>query len=77
MGSFSGPAWKNKVLTEKSLRKTAYHEAGHTIVAYFTDGAASVHKVTIQPRGHALGVVNSSLVLKLTFLLVRSGYHLL
>jgi cell division protease FtsH len=43
-------------LTEKEKRITAYHEAGHTLVAKLTPGADPIHKVTIIPRGHALGV---------------------
>ncbi|XP_052258703.1 ATP-dependent zinc metalloprotease YME1L-like, partial [Dreissena polymorpha] len=54
-----GPAWKNKKIDEEELWRTAYHEAGHTIVAYFTDHALPLHKVTIEPRGEALGVTMS------------------
>ena len=41
----------------ESLRRTAYHEAGHAIVALHMPGAKPIHKATIVPRGHALGMV--------------------
>ena len=47
---------KSAVLTEEDKKTTAYHEAGHTLVAVETKGADPVHKVTIIPRGRALGV---------------------
>ena len=47
---------KSIVLTEDEKKTTAYHEAGHTLVAAMTKGADPVHKVTIIPRGQALGV---------------------
>ncbi|XP_052803413.1 ATP-dependent zinc metalloprotease YME1L-like isoform X2 [Mya arenaria] len=50
-----GPAWKNKKIEESELLKTAYHEAGHTVVAFYTKNSAELKKVTIQPRGRALG----------------------
>ena len=49
-------AAREEVLTEKEKERTAYHEAGHTIAAWFLDGGSPVHKVTIIPRGQALGV---------------------
>lgn len=50
-----GPQWKNKEIDTHTNTNTAYHEAGHAIVAYFTKGSLPLHKVTILPRGHALG----------------------
>jgi cell division protease FtsH len=47
---------REDVLTDKEKRVTAYHEAGHTILAWLTPGCDRVHKVTIIPRGRALGV---------------------
>ena len=43
-------------MTDEDKRATAYHEAGHALVAMLTPGADPVHKVTIIPRGMALGV---------------------
>ncbi|MYL83297.1 ATP-dependent zinc metalloprotease FtsH [Desulfovibrio aerotolerans] len=42
---------KNRVINPKEKRVVAYHEAGHAIVATFTDGADAVHKISIVPRG--------------------------
>jgi cell division protease FtsH len=47
---------KSLVLTEEERRLTAYHEAGHAVVAFNTPGADPIHKVTIVPRGRALGI---------------------
>ena len=44
------------VMNENDRRVIAYHEAGHAVVAWFTQEADSVHKVTIIPHGLALGV---------------------
>jgi len=44
--------------TEQARKRTAYHEAGHAIVALHTPGASPIHKATIVPRGHALGMVS-------------------
>ncbi|HEY4101913.1 MAG TPA: ATP-dependent zinc metalloprotease FtsH [Gemmatimonadales bacterium] len=50
---------KSLVLTEEEKRLTAYHEAGHAVVAMKTEGSDPVHKVTIIPRGRALGLTAS------------------
>ena len=49
-------ARREEVITEKEKRATAYHEIGHTLVAWFIPEADPVHKVTIIPRGRALGL---------------------
>ncbi|KAA5546051.1 ATP-dependent zinc metalloprotease FtsH [Roseiconus nitratireducens] len=49
-------AKREEVLKGIEKEKTAYHEAGHTLTAWHLDGAHTVHKVTIVPRGRALGV---------------------
>lgn len=53
---YMGPERKSMVLREEERRATAYHEAGHAIVAEILPGTDPVHKVTIMPRGWALGV---------------------
>ena len=47
---------KSMILSDEEKEVTAYHEAGHALVAIKTKGAAPVHKITIIPRGRALGV---------------------
>jgi cell division protease FtsH len=47
---------RSLVLNEQERRIVAYHEAGHALVAWLTPAADPVHKVTIIPRGRALGV---------------------
>jgi cell division protease FtsH len=51
-----GPERKSLVQTEKDKEITAYHEAGHALVAAMTPEADTVNKVTIIPRGRALGL---------------------
>ncbi len=51
-----GAERKSMVLTEDEKRVTAYHEAGHALMAKLLPGTDPVHKVTIIPRGQALGV---------------------
>jgi len=47
---------KSMILTPTEKKVTAYHEAGHALVAHHTVGADPIHKITIIPRGMALGV---------------------
>ena len=47
---------KSMILSEEEKRTTAYHEAGHALVARFLPWADPLHKVTIIPRGRALGL---------------------
>ena len=51
-----GKERRSMVMTEKEKRVTAYHEAGHALAAYYLPDADPLHKVTIIPRGRALGV---------------------
>lgn len=55
-----GPAKKSMVLTQKDREVTAYHEAGHALAAHFLEHADNVHKVTIVPRGRAMGFMMPS-----------------
>ena len=47
---------KSLILSEEERRATAYHEAGHALVAKLIPGTDPIHKVTIIPRGRALGI---------------------
>ncbi len=51
-----GVARKSLIISDHEKRVTAYHEAGHAMVASMVEGADPLHKVTIIPRGMALGV---------------------
>lgn len=52
-----GAERRSAVLSPESMRCTAFHEAGHALMALKTDGAHPIHKATIMPRGRALGMV--------------------
>lgn len=52
-----GAERKSAVITAETAKCTAYHEAGHALVAVLTEGAQPIHKATIMPRGSALGMV--------------------
>ncbi len=54
-----GAERRSAVIQEKDKISTAYHEAGHALVAMYTRGAIPLYKVTIMPRGHALGMTMS------------------
>jgi cell division protease FtsH len=54
-----GVARTSKVINDKDKLATAYHEAGHALLHYYLDNADSLHKVSIVPRGRALGVAIS------------------
>ncbi|MEE8606775.1 MAG: ATP-dependent zinc metalloprotease FtsH [Nitrospiraceae bacterium] len=51
-----GAERKSMILSEEEKRVTAYHEAGHALMAKLIPGSDPVHKVTIIPRGRALGI---------------------
>jgi cell division protease FtsH len=51
----AGPEKKTKVISEREKTIIAYHEAGHALVAHFLPEANPVHKISIIPRGRALG----------------------
>ena len=53
---YMGPERRSAVMREEERRATAYHESGHAVVAELLPNADPVHKVTIMPRGWALGV---------------------
>nr|QKY65080.1 chloroplast ATP-dependent zinc metalloprotease FTSH11 [Passiflora auriculata] len=52
-----GTERKTMFVSEESKKLTAYHESGHAVVAFNTEGAYPIHKATIMPRGSALGMV--------------------
>jgi cell division protease FtsH len=52
-----GSERRSMIMDESEKRRTAYHEAGHALVALFVPSATKIHKVTIIPRGHSLGMV--------------------
>ena len=51
-----GSERKSMVISDSEKRNTAYHESGHALVSSMLPGTDPIHKVTIIPRGHALGV---------------------
>jgi len=53
---FMGAERRSMVITPEEKRKTAYHESGHAIIGSLLEGCDPVHKVSVIPRGRALGV---------------------
>jgi cell division protease FtsH len=51
----AGPQRKSRIMSDDERRVTAYHEAGHALVAHSLPHTDPVHKITIMPRGRALG----------------------
>ena len=51
-----GPQKKSRVMKESEKRNTAYHEAGHALLSYYTEHGDPVHTISIIPAGRALGV---------------------
>ena len=51
-----GPERRSMIISDSDKRVTAYHEAGHALVGKLLQGSDPVHKVTIIPRGRALGL---------------------
>lgn len=54
-----GIARKSKLITDEDKKATAYHESGHALLHYHLDNSDPLHKVTIIPRGRALGMAVS------------------
>ena len=52
-----GAERRSMVMTDDEKKLTAYHEAGHAVVAFHLPASDPIHKATIVPRGHALGMV--------------------
>ncbi|MBO2451558.1 ATP-dependent zinc metalloprotease FtsH [Actinomadura barringtoniae] len=67
----AGPERKTRVMSEKEKKIIAYHEGGHALVAHALPNADPVHKVTILPRGRALGYT-MTLPMEDKFLTTRS-----
>ncbi len=51
----AGPERRTRIISDKEKRVIAYHEGGHALTAYLLPNADPVHKITIMPRGRALG----------------------
>jgi hypothetical protein len=69
-----GPERKSRIPDEEANEITAYHEGGHTIVAFYTKDSHPLHKVTIIPRGPSLGHVCSYSIYFTTLIVSLSPY---
>lgn len=69
-----GAERRSAVIQEKDKIMTAYHEAGHALVCLFTKGALPLYKVTIMPRGQALGITHMMPEMDKVSM-VRGEYH--
>jgi cell division protease FtsH len=54
-----GPERRSRVMTPEELKTTAYHEAGHALITHLVENSDTLHKLTIIPRGMALGITFS------------------
>ena len=54
-----GPERRSFMMTDEEKNRTAYHEAGHALLALYTPASDPIHKATILPRGRALGMVQT------------------
>ncbi|QXK91613.1 ATP-dependent zinc metalloprotease FtsH [Neoehrlichia mikurensis] len=52
-----GAERKSMIMTDEEKKLTAYHEAGHAVIAFYTPASDPIHKATIIPRGRSLGLV--------------------
>jgi cell division protease FtsH len=68
----AGPERKSRRLSEEEKRRVAYHEAGHALVAAYSDHADPVHKISIVPRGRAALGYTMQLPAEQQFLATRS-----
>lgn len=53
-----GAEARSRIIQDKDKLFTAYHEAGHALVAHFSPSSVPLHKITIVPRGMALGITH-------------------
>ena len=53
---YMGPERKSMIIQPEDKKKTAYHESGHAVIGELLEGCDPVHKVTVMPRGRALGL---------------------